>query len=115
MIRPGRMRHRLVIEEPVKLPNVLGELTPTRWREVATVWAEIRPLRSNETIRARQVQMDLTHEVTIRYFRGLTTDCRLRWDHSPSPTTRYLNITGIVDVDGMGDEHKIQAAESTGA
>jgi SPP1 family predicted phage head-tail adaptor len=36
-------------------------------RDVATVWAKVKPLTGNEAILARQQEAAATHEVTIRY------------------------------------------------
>lgn len=42
------------------------------WETVATVWAAIRPVGSNERMAALQMQSGQTHVVTTRYSAALT-------------------------------------------
>lgn len=117
---PGRMRHLVTIERPVRIANTLGELETAQgaagWEPVvADVWAEILTLRSAEVVRAKQAQVDQTHTVRIWYVDGLSTDWRLRWLQASGDGGRILNIVGIIDVEGLQVVHEIQACESTGA
>ena len=74
----GGLRHRVAIEAPVEVPVPGGGVT-TSWTETAKVWARIVTLSGGEGFHALQLNPELTHKVTIRYRRGLTSSHRLRF------------------------------------
>ncbi len=65
-MRPGKLRHRLTIQEFTETRDELGDPVET-WKDVATVWGSIEPLSGREYYTAEQVNADVTHKVTIRY------------------------------------------------
>lgn len=72
----GRLRHRIVIQEPVIDQDSSGELT-TFWVDVAETWAAIEPLSVREFIAAQQMQSAVSARITIRYRDGLTPQMRI--------------------------------------
>jgi len=91
-MRAGRLRHRVIIQEPTAgTPDAFNESTDT-WSTFATVWAEVKPLNANENIRNEQVVMDATHIITIRHLSGITPDMRISFD------SRTFNISSIINV-----------------
>lgn len=89
-MRAGRLRHVVQLQRnsPVA-SNSLNEPTDN-WITLATVRAAIEPLSGKEFIAAQQVQSDLTHRITIRYFAGLTSKDRLSW--TENGVTRLFDI-----------------------
>lgn len=95
----GRLRHRIVIEEPVIEQDSSGELQRS-WQHVAEVWAAIEPLSVREFIAAQQTQSAVTARITIRYRDGLTAQMRIRhrsriynpqgWPADPESGLEYL-------------------------
>lgn len=81
----GRLRHRILIEryelavdsngEVIQDPNT-GETTGA-WVEVATVWAEIKPLNVREFIAAQATQSKIEARVVLRYRPDLDGALRL--------------------------------------
>lgn len=78
-MRSGKLTERLQIQENRKATKTtLGEVAEN-WHTVNSVWAGIVTLSGLELIRARQVAAEATHEVTIRYYKGLTNKHRFLW------------------------------------
>ncbi len=71
-----RLRKRVRIEEVSLSADGIGGATGI-WSEVATVWAEIVPLRAGERLVAGKLTSEITHRVTIRYRAGLHAAMRL--------------------------------------
>jgi len=46
----GKLRHRITIQEKVTVPDGYGGVTST-WKDVATVWSSVEPLKGRETVR----------------------------------------------------------------
>ncbi|MCA9312662.1 MAG: phage head closure protein [Phycisphaerales bacterium] len=95
----GKLRHRVTVQRATEERDSYGQPVQT-WSDIGRVWARIRPLSGREYIAARQVQADLTHEVTIRPFDGLTPKDRLEFTRNNS--TRVLNIDSIADDEERG-------------
>lgn len=83
-LEPGKLRHRVRIEEyadvldsagdPVRGPQ--GEFVK-EWQEVATVWAAIEPLSAREFMQSAAIQAQVTARIVIRYREGLNAAMRI--------------------------------------
>ena len=62
----GKLRHRVTLQKQINAQNDYGA-TVTEWRDVATVWAEIKPLSGREYFSAQQVQSEVTTQIWLRY------------------------------------------------
>ena len=62
----GKLRHRVTLQKQINAQNDYGA-TVTKWRDVATVWAEIKPLSGREYFSAQQVQSEVTTQIWLRY------------------------------------------------
>lgn len=71
-MRAGRMRHQVVLQSPTGSRDSVGERTTT-WTDVATVWANIRPLTGREQFLASQREASTSHIVEIRYSTDVST------------------------------------------
>jgi SPP1 family predicted phage head-tail adaptor len=76
-IRLGRLRHRLVVEEPVDADDGAGGLVRT-WQDAATVWAAVAAVSAAERFEAAQAGQLVSHRIVMRAFPALTTRHRLR-------------------------------------
>lgn len=90
----GKLRHRLEIQEGATSRNTYGEDTPA-WSTVATRFASIEPLTGREAWLAKQVSPDVTHQVTMRHYDGLTPKHRLQFG------TRLFEIESVRNVDEL--------------
>lgn len=72
----GLLNQRIVIQQYVPSQDSSGSTTET-WGTLATVWAAIRPLHGREYYAANQAQIEMTHEVTIRWRRDVSAENRV--------------------------------------
>lgn len=89
----GKLRHRLILEEPVRLDDEAGGASET-WREVATLWASIRARSGKETLAADQFAGRVNSEITIRYRPDVVPAMRFRSQN------RIFAILAVLDEDG---------------
>ncbi|NQT41291.1 MAG: phage head closure protein [Planctomycetes bacterium] len=106
MIRAGRLRHNIVIQQPTEgATGDYGERSTT-WGTYYKTHAEIVPQTSREFERARMLQETMTHLVRIRYTSGVTAAMRVLHDG------RYLYLTGPpIDPDERHIELLLTCAE----
>jgi len=101
MLQPGKLRHRLTLEEPLQTQNATtGEIT-TSWLEVAKVWAAIEPLSVREFTASASEVSKITTRITIRYRAGVTDEMRL-YDASKDV---YYDIHGVLSDKNSGMEY----------
>lgn len=67
----GSLRHLVDIQSRTVSRDGYGAATVS-WATVDTVAAKVEPLSGREAWQAQQVRPDVTHQVTIRYWEGLT-------------------------------------------
>lgn len=84
------LRHRLTLQQEVRTADGAGGYTPS-WSDVATVWAQVEPLKGAERLHAMQLQDTVSHRVTIRYRAGVTAALRLLFG------TRVFNIRAVIN------------------
>jgi SPP1 family predicted phage head-tail adaptor len=89
-MRGGRLRHKLVYEEPTVTQDSRGE-DVSEWNTIHTPWAEVRPLSGNELVLARQQAPRTTHEVRTRGPLAVRSIGRFRWG------SRLLYVEGSLN------------------
>lgn len=108
MVEAGRLRQRVTIQTAEPSSDAYGKKPNPTWTDVRTVWAEVRPLRANEVIRAHQAGMETAYVVTMRYTPDMTADGRLKWGE------RYLYPSGVIDLEGRHVALEIMCQERSG-
>lgn len=103
-MKPGNLRHRVTIQQLTRTDDGAGGYIET-WTAVATVWADVYPLKGNERYEAQQVQANLSHRVTIRYRAGIVPSMRLQYG------TRTLNIEAVIDPEERHRELVLMCSE----
>lgn len=88
-MRLGPLRYRVEIQENQETRNATNGITRT-WVHLKTVYASITPVLAREFEQSNQVKADVTHNIRIRYFEGLTP--KMRFKHGE----KFYNITGIL-------------------
>lgn len=88
----GALRHRVTIQRFERVEDEGGGYVED-WKDVATVWAAIKPMRGNERYEAQQVQSTLTHKVIMRYRAGIKPQMRILYGN------RVFEIEAVIDVD----------------
>ncbi len=104
-MRAGKLKHRVQIERYTEARDTTtGELDES-WNVVDTVWANVRPLLGRERFQAQQVKADITDEVSIRYYPGITSKDRIRHND------RLLLIEAVFNVAEETRETRILCRE----
>ena len=76
MIRSGKLRHTVIIQEPDETGDELGQPVKT-WIEFAKVRASVEPLQGREFFSAGQYNSEVTVRIRMRYIEGVTTKMRV--------------------------------------
>lgn len=106
-INLGRLTQRVTIQRRNTADNSLGEAAGG-WVDMATVWAEVTPLRSRDQFLASAAQRNTDHRVIIRCRADVDGACRLVWRGEPMEIegepvridggTEWLEISAIKGV-----------------
>jgi SPP1 family predicted phage head-tail adaptor len=107
VIRSGDLRHVLEIQSPSEAQNAFGEVVPT-WATVTTRRGSVDPLAGRELETARQTWPDVTHKILIRYYTGLTTRHRIKWN------ARRFGIKAVLVPDGIKEAMELTCVEDLG-
>lgn len=90
----GDLRHRIDLQSYTDYTDIYGK-TDRAWVTYATVWAQITPTSSIESINGLQLNTNTTHAVLIRYNSSVQANHRILFG------TRILNIQGMRNLDEM--------------
>ncbi len=74
--RPGDLRRRITIEQPLRVDDEGGTATVT-WQAVASVWARIEGLGGDEALNADADRAHARVRVTMRYRNDVTPGMRI--------------------------------------
>lgn len=69
---------RITLQQRVVAPDALGQ-PATTWQDVATVWAQVRPVSARDFQAADQAQASSTIRVHIRVRFGIAATMRILW------------------------------------
>lgn len=103
-MRAGKLRHRIEIQEAIETTDEYGQVQQT-WQTVATRWGGVEPLSGREAAHSKQVHQDTIHEVTLRYYAGLTAKHRLVYDG------RQHEIISVTNKSKINHEHIVLCKE----
>ena len=110
MIKAGKFRRRWTLEKRNREADGQGGFqTPTgedEWLPVAKVWLKVKPIGSRESFFAQQIAPTQTHEIRMRYRKGITQEMRF------TRGTRILHILGKSITDEEKREIVIRAEEN---
>ncbi len=66
-MQAGTLTKRITLQKPGSAVDDYGQPVPGSFDDVATVWAAIRPMGSNERVAAAQMESGQTHVITVRW------------------------------------------------
>ena len=100
----GNLRHSVNIQTRSTSTDTGGGFTSS-FSTTRTVFADIVPLRGNQSFSDGTIRHDITHDVYIRYYSNINfssggAKMRLQW--SDSGTTRTFSIVSVINM-GMKD------------
>ena len=101
MLQPGKLNHRLIIQNPVQSQSQTTGGMTTTWVDVATVWAAIEPSSVREFTASSMEQSKISTRITIRYRTGITDE--MRFYHQAKDT--YYDIHGVLPDKETGYEY----------
>ena len=89
----GKLRHRITLQKQVNTVNDYGGAVTT-WKNVATVWADVRPLSGREYFSAQQVQSEVTTQIWLRYRDDVKPTMRVNHNGKHYEILSVLNTNG---------------------
>jgi SPP1 family predicted phage head-tail adaptor len=103
----GRLKHRIIIQRPIRSESLQSGQVVIDWQELCRRWAAIDSPTAKEIQQFAKAKHAITHTVKIRYSPTVTPDCRISF------SGRTLNIVGVVNVGEQNRETRIFASEVT--
>ena len=91
VLRIGRLRHKVIIEEVTETRDSYGGVTET-WGTFAITKASVEPLAGREYFAAKQDQAETTHKIRMRYIPGIGAKMRVRFGVRVFDVLQPLNI-----------------------
>ncbi len=86
----GKLDKKIYIQVRTEDQDTFGEPN-TIWATVATTYANIKPLVGKEFFAAQQDKSQISHDVTIRYLRGIKPKMRVSY------IDRLFEIHAVID------------------
>lgn len=106
MSDPGRLKHRLVLEAPVEMPDGAGGVS-RGYASAETVWAALMPLSARGEFAAASLGAAVTHRIVIRRGPEVTVRHRFRLG------VRVFRVVALRDEDSDRRFLEIQVEERT--
>lgn len=104
----SRLIRRVSLQAAATSPDGTGGQTVTGWNEVASVFAEISPLRGQEQLVARQMTSSVNHRLTIRYRTDVTAGMRAVYG------ARAFNIRAVINPGEWNERLELLCDEGLG-
>lgn len=90
----GKLRHRVTLQKQINTQNDYGAFVTT-WQDIATIWAEIKPISGREYFEVSQVQSEVTTQIWIRYCDGIEPTMRVAHNGKQYEIVSVLNYQGL--------------------
>lgn len=103
MIQAGKLRHRVILQNPVETQDQTTGAVIVSWQDIATLWSRIQPLSAREFIAAQAEASKVTTRITIRYRADISA--KMRFYHAAK--NQYYNIEGVLADEDSGLEYII--------
>jgi SPP1 family predicted phage head-tail adaptor len=100
----GQLNKKITIQQKVKVADSGGGYSKT-WQDIATTWANIKPIKSETVVRAEKKQVDQTHIVTIRYRTDIQAYMRVSYKG------RYFYILSTLNTDEQNKQLEMYCVE----
>lgn len=87
----GKLKHRITFQELSNSKNEYGEPIE-EWLDIKTVWAEIKPVSGSQFFAAKQINTEISHNVYIRYRKGLSPSMRIKFKERIFEILYIMNV-----------------------
>ena len=98
MARPGKYRHRLLVQEATETADAAGQMIK-KWGTRRKWWANVEPQAGTEQEVGERIQGRVTHNVEGRYVSDVLP--RMRLIKQEGDGNRTFHIEGIVNPDSV--------------
>lgn len=98
-MKAGPLRHRILIQRPVKKQDPNTGAIIDLWENVQTRWAEVVALSARDFIAAKSFQSEVTTRIKIRYCDWITSGYRVLF------RGKVFNIEGVLPDPDSGLEY----------
>ncbi|OCG08049.1 hypothetical protein A9G13_07585 [Gilliamella sp. wkB178] len=88
----GRLRDRIILQCYESYRDPLGQVIK-EWKDVATVWAEVKAITGKELISSQREISSTTMKIYIRYREDINTNWRIKYH---TANAEYLNIQAVL-------------------
>lgn len=106
-LTPSVRDQRVTLQQRVAGVDARGQAVNT-WSDVATVWAQVQPLRGREFFAAGQMQSVVDVRIRINYRADVQPTWRVLWRN------RAHDVSGVIDVDGKRQQLELMCASGSG-
>lgn len=93
MLDAGKLDQRITLQSRAAGTDGMGQASGA-WQDVATVWAQVLPLRGREFFAAAAVQQEASIKVTLRYRPDVSPSMRVIWQGVAHDITSVVQLGG---------------------
>ncbi|MFM7010836.1 MAG: phage head closure protein [Betaproteobacteria bacterium] len=97
VINASQLTKRIKLQRQSTSQDSFGGPVRT-WLDVATIWAEIRPVDGREQKRLQRIASEVSHQITVR-FQARLTDTRVVSAYRALYKARIFNIHAVLNED----------------
>lgn len=105
-MKAGGLRHEITLQQLATTDDGGGGVESEDWTDFVTVYAHVEPLSGRELFQAQQVNDQLSHRITMRYYPGVKSTMRVKFG------ARILLIESVIDVDEHHREIQLMCLEA---
>lgn len=106
MTNSGNLRKQITLQSEMPSGDNAGGYGLS-WTNVMTVWVEIKPITGQKIFIDSHLEGHTTHQVTMRYQSGVTTDMRMVYN------SRVFNIRAVLNTDESNRWLRLLVEEGT--
>jgi len=105
-MNPGRLRHKIDIEQEATTPNSYGEPTQSWSAFLSSISASIDPVSGREYFASDMTNAEVTHKIRVRYRTGIFPKMRVKFG------TRYFDIVSVLNFEERNKELLLMCKEA---
>jgi SPP1 family predicted phage head-tail adaptor len=109
-IRGGELKHRIDFQQKTETTDSLGPGGNHSWSNVTgltSIPAAIWPMSAKEQRQQGKLEMEISHQVRIRYISGVDEKYRIKFG------SRYFDIVSLINAEECNVRYDIMAREIT--
>jgi len=105
-MNPGRLRHKINIEQELTTQNTYGEPTQEWVPFLSGLYCSIEPIRGKEYFASDMTQAEVSHRVRMRFVSGIHPKQRIKY------CNRYFDILDVINVLEKNKDLELMCRES---